>query len=126
MYHRREVSNAVWFKLDDRIASDPVFLRLSPAAFKLWICGRCFINRELSNGKIPRPAITGFGIRYAATAAAELVSVGLWDARQAHYEDPTWQDAIESRERVTEKRAALADRVARWREKERQQREQSP
>ncbi len=72
-----------WIKLDDQFPDHPKFLTLTDAAIAAWVRGLCYASRYLTDGALPRPALTrGIG---TARAALELERAGLW-----HQTDDGW------------------------------------
>lgn len=69
-----------WTKLDDSFPDHPKIMGLSDAAFRLYVTGLCYANRQLTDGLVPKawPAIK-------RKALSELLAAGLWEDAHSFY-----------------------------------------
>lgn len=90
-----------WVKLDDQFPSHPKVATLAPAwrplAVFLHINALCWCNQYLTNGRVPRSALSRLGAEVeclemqsqrpitVADVADELVAVGLWEEANGDY-----------------------------------------
>lgn len=108
-----------WTRLPDTLNSDPRFMRLSDAAFRLHVKALVWANQMLTDGLVPEDALDALAYRQPNPEflVAELVKVGLW---QKLPDEDSWQmdwsDQEES-ENVIARRRRIADKQARYRER---------
>lgn len=114
----------VWFKVDDSLHSHVKAMRAGEAALGLWTLAGSWCAAQLTDGWIPAYAALRLTPR-AAELAAELVRAGLWtpDTRDGEegWQFHEWGEYQPTRESVTARRQADADRRARWREQRKTQ-----
>lgn len=68
-----------WIKLDDGFFDNAKVIAAGTDAQLLYVAGLCFSSRNLTDGRIPGPAVKRLtDLKNPARAAAALVSVGLW------------------------------------------------
>lgn len=96
-------------KLDDRFPEHPKVSKLAanvrPLAVFLHICGLCWCNSHLTDGRIPKTFLTRLGAGMdAETIAAHLVSVGLWEEDETDYIIHDFHDFQPSRYEVEARR----------------------
>jgi hypothetical protein len=94
-----------WIRLDDQIAHHPKFVQAGPVAAWLWVCGQSYSARYLTDGFIPRDALSSLGtVPHADKAAAKLVAVGLWDATEKGWLIHDYHDYQLTKEEVERRR----------------------
>jgi hypothetical protein len=76
-----------WVRLDDSIADHPKIAPLSSDAFRRYINGLCYCNRQLTDGVIPRAVAGGLvpGSRAVSRQIRELITAGLWEETATGY-----------------------------------------
>jgi hypothetical protein len=72
--------------MDDRYPDHPVVAGLTDGAYRLWTTSIAYCSQHLTDGLVPEPIITRWGVRHADRAASELVSAGLWRSSADGYE----------------------------------------
>lgn len=101
-----------WAYIDDRFPEHPKVEALDDdVAAWLWVKGICYVKRNGTAGRIPKPAAARM-VRSGARRAAKLVAVGLWDDADDSYvihDYEQWNGPSEQR-RIKARRAA----EARW------------
>lgn len=106
----------MWLKLHADAVDDPRLMKVNAEARWLWIAGRCYIATHLTDGVIHKRAVLrSAGLRKPYAAATALLDADLWERYGGDYFDPTWQQAIRSRQAVEGERRKTAERVARLR-----------
>lgn len=95
-----------WVRLEPELIDHPKIIGLPDAAFALHIRAICYCNRHLTDGAIPRAALSKLGKK---TAAAALVSAGVWhqDAT-GNYQIHDYLEYQPSRRMVEGRRAELS------------------
>jgi len=105
---------AYW--IDDGFDTWPEVVRAGSAAAGLYVRCGSWIARNLTDGFVPAEVAAMYG---TPEWVAKLVTVGLWSTEQAGYRDVRYhQMGNPTAEKVAERRAADADRQARWRERQ--------
>lgn len=112
-----------WIKLDNNWSSTPEKIAAGIEGRALWLEGRCYCSRLLTDGTIPSAALPLLGVLAgvapdrAGAVAERLVDLGLWGAAKDGYEDIGYlgPDGQESRDQVEERRVAGRDRQAKAR-----------
>lgn len=110
-----------WVKLDDGFFRHPKVVRAGRDARDLHLAALCYAGSNLTDGKIPREALTQLladaGIARASgpKLAAKLVDVGLWEATDHGYLIHDYLSYNPSREDVLREREATRERVNAWR-----------
>jgi len=119
-----------WFKVDDGLHSHPKWMAIPPAARGLWVTAGSWASAHLTDGHIPRHALTALGGR--PRDAADLVRIGLWEENGDGWRFHEWHtDSDGSRRNPTKHevdadRAAARDRQRRARDKARESRRDNP
>jgi hypothetical protein len=115
-----------WFKVDDTLHSHKKAMRAGTEAMGLWVLAGSWAADQLTDGWVPEYAI----LRWSSNpheVAAKLVSAGLWVPGEFDGDSGWWfhgwRDWQPTREEVTARRKADADRRARWREEQKRRRE---
>jgi hypothetical protein len=76
-----------YVRIHDGMPDHPKLLEVGPAAAWLWVCGLCYCSRYLTDGRIPHAAVRRLiDADDAVSLAGRLVSAGLWEAHQGHYQ----------------------------------------
>lgn len=107
-----------WAKFCDGFLDHPKVLRAGEDASNLFMRGCIWCNKHLTDGAIPREALRALTARRdAATLAAKLVSVRLWEETADGWQVHDWSDHNPTRESVEGRREKTREKVASWREK---------
>lgn len=106
-----------WFKVDDKFHSHPKVIGLPLRALGLWVKAGAWCSDQLTDGKVPRAALTVLG--GSPSDAGQLVNVGLWVVDGNGWRFHDWLDMQPSRADVEAGRAAEREKKQRWREKAR-------
>lgn len=106
-----------WFKVDDRLHAHPKWLALPKGARALWITAGSWSSAQLSDGFVPKSALTF--LDGTTREAAALVTSGLWEIVPGGWQFHDWQAYQPTRETVTARREASAQRLREWRERKR-------
>lgn len=109
--------------IDVNIITHPKALQAGPEAFGLWTWGMCYAQTHKTDGRLPRVAVMsalGAQRRVLSRLAVRLVTSGLWDeledgSFQVHNYGAKNQTAAEIASRDEQRKAANAERQARWR-----------
>lgn len=110
------------YSLDDEWENGPMIRRAGVAAFGLYcVCG-LWIARHLSDGFVPADVAASNGSR---EWAAKLVDAGLWEVVDAGFYDPWYLLRNPSAEKVRARRAAEAERKAKWRARQQKTRDKT-
>jgi hypothetical protein len=90
-----------WANVDDLFPEHPKVLAAGGDAAWLYICGLCFTNRNLTEGRIPKAVVPRLSDRKApARLAQRLVEVGLWHEEKEAYVIHDWEKYNEGAEKV--------------------------
>lgn len=111
-----------WFKVDDKLHAHKKARKAGKAAMGLWVLAGSWSADNLTDGFIPATQISAcLGTR---TDAARLVSAGLWIPCVIDGEDgwlfKDWPTYNPLREEVEQKREETAERVRKWRERQKE------
>lgn len=117
-----------WVKLHTSVLNDDTVLDLSPAAKVTYLLGLARAGVDASDGEIscsPRSIArwTGLDLEEAAAAVAELAEVGLWDRQGDVAHIRNWVRYQPTQAEIDAKRQAAQERLSRFREKKRAERE---
>jgi hypothetical protein len=103
-----------WVRLDDNFADHPKVITLSDTAFRLYIEGLCYSNRQLTDGLIP------FGV-YAKMSKEDdaqfLIEAGLWLEDAKGYRIRSYEEYQPTRKKVEQKRTEAKERLKKFRDK---------
>ncbi|PDQ34974.1 MAG: hypothetical protein B5766_08265 [Candidatus Lumbricidophila eiseniae] len=102
-----------WFKIDDTWWAHPKTLELTSAAIALWVRAGSWASQQLTDGHIPIHVLPIFSA--GPEIAAELVTVGYWDAVSDGWKFHDWDEYQPTRNEVHSRRKQEADRKATWR-----------
>jgi hypothetical protein len=90
-----------WANVDDLFPEHPKVLAAGGDAAWLYICGLCFTNRNLTEGRIPKAVVPRLSDRKAPMRLAKrLVDVGLWHEDEDAYVIHDWEKYNEGAEKV--------------------------
>lgn len=106
-----------WANVDDLFPEHPKVLAAGGDAAWLYICGLCFTNRNLTEGRIPKAMVPRLSDRKNPLKLAQvLVDVGLWHDQRTHYAINDWanynEDAATVKARKEQARKAAQTRWA--------------
>lgn len=104
-----------WIRLDDNFPDHPKTIGLSDKAFRLYISGLCYSSQYLTDGYLSAPVVRrldGF------EGVQELLSAGLWSQTPDGFLIASYTEYQSTKEEVEKAKKANADRVARYREKQ--------
>jgi hypothetical protein len=105
-----------WFRIDDNFDMHPKALAAGNAALGLWVRCGSYAARQLTDGFIPAEVARLYG---TPKEVAALVASGLWTTAPGGYEMHQYLERNRSRDDVLAERKATAQRVARWKERQR-------
>jgi hypothetical protein len=114
-----------WVRIDDNAPHHRKMLKAGPAACWLWVCGLAYCQRQSSDGVIPFEAVAMLGVGNWKKCAAFLVDAGLWHKEAEGYRVHDYLQWNASRDERREQEEANRLKVIRYREKKRQERNQS-
>lgn len=116
----RRRSRGTWVSLEVTFAEHPKIHEAGPNAAWLYVCGLCYCGRVLSDGFIPASVVPRLtDLRRVRPEVDRLVQAGLWDAVEGGYHVHDYLEHQESADDVRARRKATAERVARHRQKTR-------
>lgn len=107
-----------WVRLDDNFADHPKVIALSDTAFRLFITGLCYSNRQLTDGLIPYQIVMAWVGDDLMKPSDELESQELWKRVTKGFQIRSYNEYQPTREKVNEKRDAAKERLRRFREKQ--------
>lgn len=107
-----------WFKVDDTLAFHAKTVAAGNSAMGLWVRAGAWSMQTLSDGFVPTPIARQLG---TAREASRLVAAGLWQEKDDGYLFHEWTQRQPSRAKVQSDRQASAERLRKWREKNRQE-----
>ena len=108
-----------WIRIDDQMPDHPKIEPLSDAAFRWTIRALSYANRFLTNGVLP----SAFLDRVPDDVRGELVTRGVWEqGRDGHTRIHDYLDYQPSKAEIQRQRKATRQRVARFREREKEPR----
>ena len=113
----RVVSDIPWFKVDDKLHSHPKWLALPKGARALWITAGSWSSSQLSDGFVPKSVLVF--LDGTTREAAALVDSGLWEPVPGGWQFHDWEQYQPTRQIVTARREASAQRIREWRERKR-------
>jgi len=103
-----------WVRLDDNFADHPKVIALSDTAFRLYIEGLCYSNRQLTDGFIPNAVYTKLSKN---DDAQFLIEAGLWEDTEGGFLIRSYTEYQPTREKVEKKREEAKERLRRYRER---------
>ncbi len=116
----------VWVQIDDAFDEHPKVSRLGDAAFRAFVEGLCYCNRNLTDGRINRGIAR---LRGWTRRARELVEAGLWEADADGWlihDYPQYQPSREEVLAIREERHEARSRAGRMGAAARWQRDGKP
>lgn len=103
-----------WFKVDDTLAFHGKVVSAGNGAMGLWVRAGSWSMQQLTDGFVPHQIARQLGTR---NEAKRLVDAGLWDEKDDGYLFHEWSQRQPSRAKVHSDREANAERLRKWREK---------
>lgn len=100
-----------WVRIHDAAMTHPKIVGLSDSAFRIWVWGLSYTQTHLTDGYIPRSAMSAIAKR----RAVELVPARLWDETPDGYQIHDYLDWNDSKDVVIRKRSDARDRANRSR-----------
>jgi hypothetical protein len=107
-----------WVRLDDNFADHPKVIALSDKAFRLFITGLCYSNRQLTDGVIPYQIVTAWVGDDPMKPSDELEDQNLWERVDKGFAIRSYTEYQPTREKVNKKRDEARERLRRYREKQ--------
>ena len=107
-----------WVRLDDNFADHPKVIALTDTAFRLFITGLCYSNRQLTDGLIPYQIVMTWVGDNPEKPSDELEDQNLWERVDKGFLIRSYDEYQPTREKVESKRAEARDRLKRYREKQ--------
>ncbi len=103
-----------WLKLDDTFPENPKVLEAGPLAGWLYLCGLAYCARNLTDGLIPKAAVSRLmdAEMDAATLATRLVESGLWETDGKSYKVHDYLIHQRSKAQIEHDRTTAAERQA--------------
>lgn len=101
-----------WAKIDDRWPRHPKAVAAGPLGRDLYICGLCYCNEHLTDGFIPRTALSTLspGLQNPSRTARRLVELGLWETATRPRDDTDATAARPLRDRAATRTGSHRDR----------------
>lgn len=108
-------------RVDEDLPNHPKVLHLRhPESAWFFVCGLCYCQKHATDGVIPACAVRRIStVRRPLACAEDLVSVGLWERDGDGFRVHDYHDWQPTAAQVKDRRRKSADRVKRWRERER-------
>lgn len=110
-----------WFKVDDKLHAHKKARKAGKAAMGVWVLAGSWSADNLTDGFLPASVLSTWGTR---SDAKRLVDVGLWAPceidGEAGWMFNDWPIYNPSREQVERKREQGAERLRRWRERQKE------
>jgi hypothetical protein len=106
-----------WVRLDDNFADHPKVIALSDTAFRLFITGLCYANRQLTDGLIPYQMVMAWVGDNPFKPSDELEDQNLWERVDKGFRIRSYDEYQPTRNEVESKRQLAKDRLARYRER---------
>jgi hypothetical protein len=103
-----------WVRLDDNFADHPKVIALGDSAFRLYIEGLCYSNRQLTDGYIPNAVYTKLSNN---DDAQFLIEAGLWEDTEGGFVIRSYTEYQPTREKIEKKREEAKERLRRYRER---------
>jgi len=105
-----------WVRLDDNFADHPKIIALSDTAFRLFITGLCYSNRQLTDGLIPYQIVNAWVGDDPTKPSDELEDQNLWERFDKGFAIRSYTEYQPTREKVNKKRDEARDRLKRYRD----------
>ena len=107
-----------WVRIDDNFADHPKVIGLSDSAFRLFITGLCYANRQLTDGVIPYQMVSNWVGDDPFKPSDELEDQNLWERVDKGFTIRSYTEYQPTREKVHSKRDQSRERLKRFRDKE--------
>jgi len=107
-----------WVRLDDNFADHPKIIALGDTAFRLFITGLCYSNRQLTDGVIPYQIVTAWVGDDPFKPSDELEDQGLWERVDKGFQIRSYTEYQPTKEKVNKKRDEARERLKRYRDKQ--------
>ena len=107
-----------WVRLDDNFADHPKIIALGDTAFRLFITGLCYSNRQLTDGVIPYQIVNAWVGDNPEKPSDELEDQGLWERVDKGFQIRSYTEYQPTRDKVHRKRDEARERLRRYREKQ--------
>ena len=105
-----------WVRIDDNFADHPKVIGLSDSAFRLFITGLCYANRQLTDGLIPYQMVNAWVGDNSEKPSDELEDQNLWERADKGFTIRSYDEYQPLREKVEEKRDQARERLKRYRD----------
>lgn len=111
----------MWVRFNDNTPNDPEIDALSDGAFRLWFSAICFAQQELTDGWVPARMIRRLTPNYKPPHLKELLAPSdnpsgpILTPHNDGYLIRNFGKYNKTRDHWTKKRAADAERMAKWR-----------
>jgi len=106
-----------WVRLDDNFADHPKVIALSDSAFRLFITGLCYSNRQLTDGLIPYQIVSAWVGHMPEKPSDELENQNLWEREDKGFRIRSYDEYQPTKSQVEEKRERSKERLQRYRER---------
>ena len=106
-----------WVRLDDNFADHPKVIGLSDTAFRLFITGLCYSNRQLTDGFIPYQVVNAWVGHDPLKPSDELEDQNLWEREARGFRIRSYDEYQPTRSQVEQKREKSKERLQRYRER---------
>jgi hypothetical protein len=106
-----------WVRLDDNFADHPKVIGLSDTAFRLFITGLCYSNRQLTDGLLSYQIVSNWVGDNPMKPSDELEAQGLWERDDVGFYIRSYTEYQPTKDKVNEKRDQARERLRRYREK---------
>lgn len=107
-----------WVRIDDNFADHPKVIGLSDSAFRLFITGLCYANRQLTDGLIPYQIVNAWVGDNIEKPSDELEDQELWERSDKGFLIRSYSEYQPTKEKVQKKREEAKERLRRYREKQ--------
>jgi hypothetical protein len=107
-----------WVRIDDNFADHPKIIALGDTAFRLFITGLCYSNRQLTDGVIPYQIVNAWVGDNIEKPSDELEDQGLWERVDKGFQIRSYTEYQPTRDKVHKKRDEARERLRRYREKQ--------
>ena len=107
-----------WVRVDDNFADHPKIIALSDKAFRLFITGLCYSNRQLTDGVIPYQIVSAWVGDDPFKPSDELEDQNLWERVDKGFAIRSYTEYQPTREKVNKKRDEAKERLRKFRDKQ--------
>lgn len=104
-----------WFKVDDTLTFHTKVMDAGNAAMGLWTRAGAWSMQQLTDGFIPKTIAYQIGTK---SQCQRLIDAGLWMQKDDGYMFHEWDQRQPSRARLEADREANAERLRKWRDKQ--------